>query len=103
MTFYLTREAEQDVISIYLYSAETFGPVQAEAYHEKLAATFRRLAEQPRIARLRTEIDPPVRVHACGAHIIIYGIQPDDSVLIVRVRHGSEDWMADDQLEDEQL
>lgn len=97
MTFRLTRKAEGDVIGIYHYSAETFGIAQADAYHDKLEATFRILAAQPRIARERTEINPPVRVHPCGSHIIIYVVSGDDSVLIVRVRHGSEDWISDHQ------
>ena len=56
MTFRLTRQAEGDVIDIYLYSAGTFGIAQADAYHDKLEATFRLLADQPYIARERTEI-----------------------------------------------
>jgi len=101
VTFYLTQEAERDVIDIYLYSAGTFGPAQADAYHDKLDASFRLLADQPYMARIRTEIDPPVRVHACGVHIIIYSVQPDESVLIVRVRHGREDWINDYQQEED--
>ena len=97
MTFYLTRQAEEDVIGIYLYTAETFGMAQADSYHEKLQAAFCLLGEQPLIARERTEIDPPVRIHPCGAHIIIYTLSTDGSVLIVRVRHGSEDWISEQQ------
>jgi len=92
VTFRLTRQAERDVIDIYLYTAEAFGITQADAYHDKLATTFHLLGEQPYMARERKEIDPPVRVHPCGAHIIIYIVSADENVLIVRVRHGSEDW-----------
>lgn len=97
MTFRLTRQAEGDVVGIYLYTAETFGITQADAYHDKLEATFNLLGAHPYMAREHTEIDPPVRVHPCGSHIIIYTVSADDSVLVVRVRHGSEDWISDYQ------
>jgi toxin ParE1/3/4 len=94
LTFCLTRQAEEDVIGIYLYTAETFGIPQADAYHNKLEATFNLLGAQPYMARERTEINPPVRVHPCGSHIIIYTVSVDESVLVVRVQHGSEDWIS---------
>ena len=89
------RQAEGDVIGIYLYTVETFGITQADAYHGKLEATFNRLGTQPYMARERTEIEPPVRVHPCGSHIIIYTVSGDESILVVRVRHSSEDWISD--------
>lgn len=94
MTFRLSRQAEEDVIRIYLYTTDTFGIMQADAYHDKLEATFNLLGAQPYMARERTEIDPPVRVHPCGSHIIIYTVSGDESVVVVRVRHGSEDWIS---------
>lgn len=100
MTFYLTREAERDVIDIYLYSVGTSGqrkPVPTPTSW----IDFRLHADQPYLAGIRFEIDPPVRVHTCGIHIIIYSVQSDESVLIVRVRHGSEDWSNDYQQEDD--
>ena len=93
MTFRLTERAERDIVGIYRVSAETFGVAQADAYHRKLKQTFEIIGDQPRLARERQEISPPVRVHPCGSHIIIYTICPDETVLIVRVRHGREDWL----------
>jgi toxin ParE1/3/4 len=58
----------------------------------RLRRTFDLLAENPRLARERTELSPPVRVHPCGAHVVIYTVEDDGTVLIVRVRHGREDW-----------
>jgi toxin ParE1/3/4 len=92
--FRLTEQAEADVIGIYRYTAENFGLVQADAYHDRLDQTFHLLAAQPNIARERTELEPSVRVHPCGAHIIIYRIEADH-LSIIRVRHGSEDWLQD--------
>lgn len=95
MSYRLTRKAEQDVIDIYLHGAREFGPDQADAYHGKLEETFSLLAERPQIAPERAEIDPPVRVFRCGSHIVVYTVGPNGGVLIVRIRHGREDWITD--------
>lgn len=36
MKYTLTRQAEEDLIQIYLYGLQVFGPSQAEIYHESL-------------------------------------------------------------------
>lgn len=95
MTYRLTRRAEEDVIEIYVRGAQAFGLAQADTYHRRLEETFQLLAEFPHLARKRTEIDPPVRIHPYGAHIIVYTAAADDRVLIIRVRHGREDWISD--------
>ena len=92
MSYRLTRKAEQDVIQAYLDGAREFGIDQAEAYHARLERTFELLADTPRLARERTELSPPVRIHPCGAHVIVYLVDENDDVLIVRLRHGREDW-----------
>ena len=40
------------------------------------------------------EITPPVRVHPCGSHMIVYEINKL-GVLILRVRHHRENWEND--------
>lgn len=81
-------------MAIFLDGLERFGLRQADDYHERLAATFTFLADYPRAAREREEIDPPVRVHPCKAHLVLYEIEPDGRVLILRIRHGREDWLT---------
>ena len=44
--------------------------------------------------RLREEISLPVRVHPYKAHLVIYDVGDEDEVIILRVRHGREDWMS---------
>ena len=95
MAVRLSRQAEADLIDIYLQSAILFGQNQAERYQDGLEGAFRLIAEFPLAARPRTEIDPPVRVHAHGAHLILYVVEGPD-VRILRIRHGSEDWMSQD-------
>lgn len=91
--FRLTRAAADDLVRIYLEGLALFGPAQADRYHDGPAAAFAFLAEYPLAARLRDEIAPPVRVHRYQSHLIVYEVAEDDVVLILRVRHGREDWL----------
>ena len=81
-------------MEIYLHGLAQFGQAQADTYHEGLTATFDFLAEYPRAARVRDEITPPVRAHPHRSHLIIYELDAEASVVILRVRHGREDWMS---------
>jgi toxin ParE1/3/4 len=78
MRFRLSRQAEQDLIEIYIASVDTFGPIQAEHYQDLLEQAFDLIAEFPLVARERSEMNPPARVHP------------------VSIRHGAEDWQSAD-------
>ena len=92
MTYRLSRAAEEDLIGIYLNGIHEFGVDQAEHYHVGLERIFAFLSENPRAARERAEISPPVRVHRYKAHLVVYRLH-GSHILILRVRHGREDWM----------
>ncbi|MCZ4429781.1 type II toxin-antitoxin system RelE/ParE family toxin [Agrobacterium sp. SOY23] len=36
---------------------------------------------------------PPLRIRRFRAHLVVYRIDANDEVFIVRVRHGHEDWV----------
>jgi toxin ParE1/3/4 len=91
MTYRTTRQADQDIIDIYLQGHREFGLRQAERYHEGLAATFDLIAANPRLARERPEFNPPVRLHPYQSHMIVYVVD-DAGVLIVRVLQGRQEW-----------
>jgi len=93
VSYRLTRAAEEDLIAIYEAGARTFGLAQADSYHASLTTAFEFLDQYPRAARERTELSPAIRAHRHQAHLIIYVLQGAD-VLVVRVRHGHEDWQA---------
>ncbi|MCB9992627.1 MAG: type II toxin-antitoxin system RelE/ParE family toxin [Hyphomicrobiaceae bacterium] len=95
MGFRLTAKAEEDILRIFAEGAERFGIMRAEAYHLELAALFDLIAANPQIALERHEIAPPVRIHPHKSHLIVYLTDPDGGVLIVRIRHGQEDWESD--------
>ncbi|MEX2615671.1 MAG: type II toxin-antitoxin system RelE/ParE family toxin [Alphaproteobacteria bacterium] len=92
MAYKLSVKAENDIHNAYLEGIRLFGVEQAEKYYAGLERAFEFLSDTPKAARERLEITPPVRVHPYRSHIIIYLIDNDDDVLILRVRHGREDW-----------
>ena len=95
MTGYrLSPQAADDVLGIYLQGFDLFGLRQADAYQEELDRAFQRLADFPQLGRPREDLNPAIRTLPTGSHVIIYEIQPPD-VMILRVRHGREDWIAD--------
>jgi len=79
---------------MFLEGAETFGVAQAEAYFARVENTIELISVNPGIARKRFEIDPPVRIHPIGKHIIVYREEEGGGVLIIRVRHSREDWQS---------
>jgi len=95
MEFKLSVLAEDDIIAIAEQGITMFGPVQAKRYHAELFNTLDLIAKNPRMARAREEISPPVRAHPFKAHLIIYQIEADGTVFVIRVRHAFEDWGRD--------
>lgn len=92
MSFKLSVEAEEDIIAIAEQGVRMFGAGQAKRYHDELFAIFDLIAVNPRIARERHEIDPPIRIHPFKAHLIVYRIEDDETIFVIRIRHGHEDW-----------
>jgi len=95
MVFRLTVQAEEDIVGIAEAGFRLFGETQALTYHQQLFEMFELIAASPQMARERSEITPPVRVHPFKSHVIIYVLTEPDDVLIVRVRHSHEDWMEE--------
>ena len=93
MSYRISRKAEEDIIQLYMAGVRLFGAAQAERYYDGLEQTFEFLAAHPLAARERPEIDPPVRVHPYKAHLVVY-IADREGVLILRIRHGHEDWIG---------
>lgn len=93
MTLRFSAAAAQDLSRLYLHGLESFGPLQADRYYDRLLHSFDLIAANPLIAPERTAIFPRVRVHPFAAHIIVYEVD-DEGVTILRVRHRREDWLA---------
>lgn len=91
MTFRTSLQADEDIANAYAAGAVLFGVAQANRYQEGLFAAFLLLAENPRLARERRELAPPMRLHPYQSHIIVY-VENGAGILIVRVLHGRQDW-----------
>ena len=92
MTYRLSTEAAQDILSIFLYGVAEYGEAKAIEYHATLKSVFAFLSDNPKAASLRSEIVPPVRIHPIGTHLVIYE-EDDAGIVILRVRHAHEDWI----------
>ena len=95
MGFSLSVEAEEDIIAITEQGIRMFGSLQAGRYHDDLFAVLELIAANPRMAREREEISPPVRIHPLKAHLIVYRIEEYGTIFVIRIRHGHEDWVSE--------
>ncbi len=83
MKYVLTRQAEEDLIQIYLYGLEVFGPMQAEKYHGSLEKAFERIAKNPDMFPLASEIRNGYRYCVHISHTIFFTVE--EKVKIVRI------------------
>lgn len=94
MGYRLTKSAEEDLLGIFLHGMDRYGLDQARHYHRDFERCFRFLSDYPQASPARTELNPQVCIHPCNQHLVIYLIDDDEEILIVRVRHSSEDWVT---------
>lgn len=94
MPYTLTAEADEDYFTIYQIGVDRYGVEQADRYSRNLDRVFQFLSDFPHAARERRELWPVVRAHPTGPHIVIYEIEADGSVSVLRIRHSAEDWTS---------
>ena len=95
MRLEISEDAERDLLAIYHQGAVTFGLAQADGYIDALLEAMDLIADFPEIARLRMEYHPPARLYPHGSHVIVYDLdEAGGRVVIVRIRHGHEDWQG---------
>jgi toxin ParE1/3/4 len=82
----LTKEADADLLKLFIYGFETFGLRQAEDYRDSMTRCFGLLAENPRMGRTADQFAPGARRHEHAQHIIFYDDQPY-GVLITAIIH----------------
>ena len=96
MGYQLSQSAEKDIIAILAEGSGRFGAKQVEQYTRVIENTLDFLSENPEAVRERDEINPPVRVYPFGAHLVVYTIQSNGDILVLRIRHAREDWTNDE-------
>jgi toxin ParE1/3/4 len=82
----LTPAAVQDLSSIWDYTADRWGPGQAEIYVGELRGAIERVADRPDRGRPCDEIRAGYRRYAIGSHLIFY-VETDTTVDVVRILH----------------
>ncbi|MAO92311.1 MAG: plasmid stabilization protein ParE [Rhodospirillales bacterium] len=87
----LTPRAREDLEAIWIYTATAWSADQAENYVNNLTQTFQLLLYAPEIARLRAELNPPVRIYSTGSHYILYQIA-DEDLVVIRILGEKQDW-----------
>ena len=93
----LSADAERDFIDIISWTAERFGPRQAQSYRDLMLEALGELAEgpEPLRSKARDEIAPGLRtLHVArrgrrGRHVLIYRTGPGGVIEIVRILHDS--------------
>ncbi len=89
----LTPRALADLEAIWRYSAATWSIAQADGEIDALAQTFAVIAALPGMARERSDITPPVRIHVHRGHLVVYRLEAS-GVVIIRLLGAGQDWLA---------
>ena len=82
--FVLRPKARDDLDGIWDYTLETWGRVQAKTYLRALSRTFKTLAGNPELGRIRDDVYRGLRVYPSGKHLIFY-LAIDNGIGILRV------------------
>jgi toxin ParE1/3/4 len=89
----LTPRALLDLEEIWRYSAETWSVARADLHLDGLTRLFATIAAMPSLTRERTDITPPVRLHAHEGHLVAYRLV-EGQVVIIRLLGARQDWLA---------
>ncbi|MCX2680669.1 type II toxin-antitoxin system RelE/ParE family toxin [Galbibacter sp. EGI 63066] len=83
MKYVLTRQAEEDLIQIYLYGLSRFGVSQAEKYHNSFEKAFKRIAKNPEMFPKAFHIRKRYQYCVHVSHTIFFTVE--NSIRIVRI------------------
>jgi toxin ParE1/3/4 len=87
----LSPLAQKDLRSIWLYSAENWGRIQANRYVGAIGRDIAKIAERPEAGSPQNDLRQGYAKRLTGSHIIFYRIVEGD-VDVVRVLHQSMDF-----------
>ncbi len=83
---HLSREAQDDLRGIWLYSAENWGPQQANGYVNAIRTAIMGLPDGRTPSRSAKDVLPGCRSLTCGKHIVFFR-ENDDAIAVIRVLH----------------
>ncbi len=84
-----SRDAEDDLLSIWRYGAEEWSARLADAHERAIGRACQRLVNHPHFGRSRDELIVGLRSTHADPHVIFFRLAPD-AIEIVRVVHHSE-------------
>ena len=79
-----TRDAEADLLTVQLYTRESFGASVWSRYRAALTTAFRSLQDNPYLGADRSSVRAGTRRLLCRQHVIYYEVLPT-SILVLRV------------------
>ena len=82
-----------DLDAIFDHGVAKWSLDHAIAYILDLERVFVLLSTFPEMARLRRELQPPIRIHPFRSHLLAYDAAPD-GVEIIRVLSARSDWVT---------
>ncbi|MBU2513290.1 type II toxin-antitoxin system RelE/ParE family toxin [bacterium] len=83
----LTPAADQDIVEIWQYTAETWGVSQADKYLDQIEQCLKGLVENQKLGKPRDEIRKGYRSLHCEHHLIFYRERPKKQIEVVRLLH----------------
>ena len=86
----LSRKADQALVEIYIHTAQTFGDLQAAAYHEGFHRTFGLIADFPLMGNSADELVSGWRQFAHGKHVIFYSTDADEAIVVQAIFHSAQ-------------
>lgn len=93
----LTKQAEEHLTEIAVWTFETFGPRQADAYEEDLIARCEQIARgsasHQSCAILVDNIEADLRFTRAGQHFVVF-LENEDEIIIVDFLHSKSDLPA---------
>ena len=91
--FRLSALAKEDLNSIFKYTIQNWGEVQAKEYAQKISDGFHLLSKKPTIGKSRNDLYPNALCFPIGSHIIFYEINNDldTGIEIARILHHTTD------------
>lgn len=88
----ISGEAQRDIAALHHVGMRSFGEAKAARYTFGLLNLLDLIAANPRMARIRPEFRNHMRAIPYRSHIVFYRIA-EDSIHIVRVLHGKQNWL----------
>ena len=82
--YQLSKRADEDFESLYLFGLLNFGLIQADAYVDGLEERFEQIAAQPDVYPAIDHLKPGYRLSVYQSHSIYYRVD-ESGVLIIRI------------------